>query len=142
MQFAVDCCRRTASAWSGVLFVANRCLRFDGAAKNANTPFKKIIHFTLYKDRLQIEKDGPDQFSLGEGDLEIVSSVLEAALRKGQSAGVARWREGDRDRGGRHFVGTRAFSSSNQGRKSLAIMPKRSREIPRAGRDSRDPEAL
>lgn len=68
---------------SGTLFITNKRLLFNGAAKNVNTPFKKIIHFTLYKDGLQIEKDtGRDQFFLGQGDLEIISGVLEAALRK------------------------------------------------------------
>ena len=73
---------------SGVLYITNKRLLFNGAAKNANTPFKKIIHFTLYKDGLQIEKEtGRDQFYLGAGDLEVVSGVLEAALQKAQSAG-------------------------------------------------------
>jgi len=58
---------------SGVLYITNKRLLFNGAAKNANTPFKKVIHFTLYKDGLQIEKEtGRDQFYLGAGDLEVL----------------------------------------------------------------------
>jgi hypothetical protein len=72
---------------AGVLYITNKRLLFNGAAKNVNTPFKKIIHFTLYKDGLQIEKEtGRDQFYLGEGDLESISAILESALRKAQSA--------------------------------------------------------
>ena len=67
---------------SGVLYITNKRLLFDGKLKSVQTPFKKIIKFTLYKDGIQIEKEtGRDQFCLGSGDLELISEVLESALR-------------------------------------------------------------
>jgi hypothetical protein len=67
---------------SGVLYITNKRLLFNGAFKNVQTPFKKIIHFTLHKDGIQIEKEtGRDQFYLGSGDLELISEVLESSLR-------------------------------------------------------------
>ncbi len=67
---------------SGVLYITNKRLLFDGGSKTVQTPFKKIIKFTLYKDGIQIEKEtGRDQFYLGSDDLELISQVLESALR-------------------------------------------------------------
>jgi hypothetical protein len=67
---------------SGTLYITNKRLLFNGASKNLNVPFKKIIHFTLYRDGLQIEKEaGRDQYFLGEGDLELIGIILESALR-------------------------------------------------------------
>ena len=67
---------------SGVLYITNKRLLFDGKLKSVQTPFKKIIKFTLYKDGIQIEKEtGRDQFYLGSGDLELISEVLESVLR-------------------------------------------------------------
>lgn len=58
---------------------------FNGLKKSTSIPLKKVIHFTLYKDALQIEKDtGRDQFFRGEGDLEILGAILDAALRAGR----------------------------------------------------------
>lgn len=67
---------------SGVLYVTNKRLLFNGAARNVATALKKVIHFTVHKDGIQIEKDtGRDQYFIGSGDLELVSEVLETALR-------------------------------------------------------------
>lgn len=67
---------------SGVLYITNKRLIFNGALKNVNIPFKKIIHFTVYQDGIRIEKEtGRDQNFSGSGDLELVSEVLESALR-------------------------------------------------------------
>lgn len=67
---------------SGKLYITNKRLLFNGSAKNVNTPFKKIIHFTIYGDGIQIEKEsGRDQYFLGSGDLELIGEVLETALR-------------------------------------------------------------
>lgn len=66
----------------GVLYITNKRLLFNGASKSINTPLKKIIHFTVFKDGIQVEKEtGRDQFYLGGNDLELISEVLEAALR-------------------------------------------------------------
>ena len=51
---------------SGVLYITNRRLVFNGASKNVSTPFKKIIHFTLHKDGIQIEKDRDETSSSWE----------------------------------------------------------------------------
>lgn len=70
---------------SGVLYITNKRLLFNGAAKNLNTPLKKIIHFTTFGDGLQIEKEsGRDQYFLGAGDLELIGGVLESVLRIGK----------------------------------------------------------
>jgi hypothetical protein len=70
---------------AGVLYITNKRLLFNGALKNVNIPFKKVIHFTVYKDGIRIEKDtGRDQLFLGSGDLELISEVLESALRATQ----------------------------------------------------------
>jgi hypothetical protein len=67
---------------SGTLYITNKRLLFNGSRRSVNTQLKKIIHFTAYQDGIQIEKDsGRDQFFLGSGDLELVSEILESALR-------------------------------------------------------------
>ena len=67
---------------AGTLLITNKRLLFNGANKNANTPLKRVIHFTLYKDGIQIEKDsGRDQIFKGEGDIELIGLILEAVLR-------------------------------------------------------------
>jgi len=72
---------------SGTLYITNKRLLFNGALKSVQTPLKKIIHFTLYNDGLQIEKDsGRDQFFAGQGDLEMIGTILESALRIQQQA--------------------------------------------------------
>jgi envelope transporter Tic110 len=68
---------------SGTLLITNKRLLFNGARKNVSLPLNRIIHFTLYKDAVQIEKDsGKDQYFKGSGDLELIGAVLEACLRQ------------------------------------------------------------
>jgi hypothetical protein len=72
---------------NGTLYATNKRLLFNGAGKNLNVPYKKIIQFTLYKDGLKIEKEsGRGQYFLGSGDLELLGAILETAMR--QSAGA------------------------------------------------------
>lgn len=68
---------------AGVLYVTNRRLLFDGGRKTTAILFRRIIRFTVFADGLKIEKDaGKDQyFMTGEGDLEILGAVLDAAMR-------------------------------------------------------------
>ena len=67
---------------SGTLYITNKRLLFNGAAKNQNVPFKKIVQFTAYKDGLEIEKvSGRDQYFIGSGDIELIGAILESALR-------------------------------------------------------------
>jgi hypothetical protein len=71
---------------TGTLFITSKRLVFNGQSKNATVPFKKIIHFTLYQDGLQIEKEsGRDPYFLGEGDVELIGVILEAALEAYQA---------------------------------------------------------
>src|SRR5712692_8153618 len=42
---------------SGTLLVTNKRLLFNGSRKNVSVPLKRVIHFTLFKDAIQIEKD-------------------------------------------------------------------------------------
>jgi hypothetical protein len=66
---------------TGVLYLTSKRLVFNGQSKNLSVPYKKIIHFTLYKDGVQIEKDsGRDPYFMGEGDVELLGVTLEAAL--------------------------------------------------------------
>jgi len=68
---------------SGTLLITNKRLLFNGAKKNVSLPLYRIIHFTLYGDAIQIEKDsGKDQYFKGTGDLELIGAVLEACLRQ------------------------------------------------------------
>ena len=42
-----------------------------------------MIHFTLFKDAIQFEKDsGKDQFFMGSGDIELIGAILDACLRQ------------------------------------------------------------
>jgi hypothetical protein len=68
---------------SGQLLVTNKRLLFNGAKKNVSLPLKRVIHFTLFNDAIQIEKDsGRDLFFKGAGDLELIGAILEACLRQ------------------------------------------------------------
>lgn len=64
---------------SGTLYITNKRLLFNGAAKNLSVPFKKIVQFTVYKDSLQIEKEsGRDQYFIGSDDIELIGAILES----------------------------------------------------------------
>jgi hypothetical protein len=68
---------------AGTLLVTNKRLLFNGTKKNMSLPLKRIIHFTLYSNAIQIEKDsGKDQYFKGTGDLELLGVTLEACLRQ------------------------------------------------------------
>jgi len=68
---------------AGTLYVTNKRLLFNGARKNSSLPLKRVIHFALFSDAIQIEKDsGRDQFFKGSGDLELIGAILEACLRQ------------------------------------------------------------
>jgi len=67
----------------GTLYITNKRLLFNGRTKNFALPLKRLLHFTLYSDAIQIEKDsGRDQFFKGEGDTELLGAILEACLRQ------------------------------------------------------------
>ena len=68
---------------AGTLYVTNKRLLFNAAARNLNVPYKKVIAFTMYADGVQVEKDtGRDQYFLGSRDLELLGAVLDAAIGK------------------------------------------------------------
>ena len=51
---------------SGVLYISNKRLLFNGTNKNVSLQLKRILHFTLYADGIRIEKDsGRDQVLYG-----------------------------------------------------------------------------
>jgi hypothetical protein len=66
----------------GTLFITNKRLLFHGAKKTTTVALKKVIAFTVHADGLKIEKDtGKPQYYVGSGDLELVGSILDAALK-------------------------------------------------------------
>ena len=68
---------------SGTLLITNKRLLFNGAKRNVSLPLKRVIHFTLFSDTIQIEKDsGKDQYFKGTRDLELIGAVLEVCLRQ------------------------------------------------------------
>ncbi len=67
---------------TGTLYITNKRLLFNGAGKNFNVPYKKVVQFTAYKDGLKIERDsGRDQYFIGSGDIELLTAILETCLR-------------------------------------------------------------
>lgn len=68
---------------SGILLITNKRLLFNGGKKNVSLPLKRVIHFTLFNDAIQIEKDsGRDLFFKGTGDIELIGAILDACLRQ------------------------------------------------------------
>lgn len=71
------------SIGSGTLLITNKRLLFNGRTRNVSLPLTRIVHFALFTDGLQIEKDrGKDQFFRGAGDLELTGAILETCLRQ------------------------------------------------------------
>ena len=67
---------------AGILFITSKRLLFNGTKKSTSIPLRRVIHFTLYSDAIQIEKDsGRDEFFKGDGDVELMGLILEAVLR-------------------------------------------------------------
>jgi hypothetical protein len=68
---------------SGVLYVTNRRLLFDGSKQSRTFELTKIINFTPYRDGLGIERDrGKDQMFQfeGEGEGELAAMILGTLL--------------------------------------------------------------
>lgn len=68
---------------TGVLYITNRRLLFDGGRQSRTFELSKIINFTPYRDGLAIERDrGKDQMFQFEGDVELAAMILGAALAR------------------------------------------------------------
>lgn len=66
---------------TGTLYVTNKRLLFDGAAKNRSIPYQKVIGFTMYTDGVQVHRDtGRDPCFLGDGDLETLGAILDVVI--------------------------------------------------------------
>ena len=69
----------------GPLFVTNKRVFIQGEHKKTSMPLSKLIHFTVFSDGLQIQKDtGKDIFVTGEADWEVAGACLDAAARAGR----------------------------------------------------------
>jgi hypothetical protein len=69
----------------GPLYVTNKRIFIQGAHKKTSMPLSKLLHFTVFSDGLQIQKDaGKDIFVTGDADWEIAGACLDAAARAGR----------------------------------------------------------
>jgi hypothetical protein len=71
---------------SGVLYITNKRVLFDGLKKTTSINLNKILNYKLYQDALVIEKDsGKDQIFEFASDAEILGAVLEYVLAETRS---------------------------------------------------------
>jgi hypothetical protein len=69
--------RRHATKLAGQLSKSTR------RAVETTVQLNKIIHFTVYSDGLQVQKEsGKDIYLLGEGDWQVAGACLDAAARQ------------------------------------------------------------
>jgi tellurite resistance protein len=65
------------------VFITSKKVFLKGLRKNTSIPLGKVIHFTVYSDGLQLEKEsGKDVYLVGSGDWELAGACLDAASRK------------------------------------------------------------
>jgi hypothetical protein len=63
-----------------LVLITNKRLLFSGAIRNSNIPLKRVIYFTLYRHRLEIETDsGPDQIYKDESELGWVERIRQGS---------------------------------------------------------------
>ncbi len=68
---------------AGAFYLTNKKILIQGARKNTSVPLGKVVHFTVYTDGLQIQKEtGKDIYLTGQADWEIAGACLDAAARK------------------------------------------------------------
>ena len=66
----------------GTLYATSKRLILDGSRKTTSIPYSKIINVTRYDDGIVTEKDtGKDQVFRCDGDVEVFSVILSAAMR-------------------------------------------------------------
>ena len=66
----------------GAFFITSKRVLIQGHRKKTSIPLTKVIHFTVYSDGLQIQKDsGRDVYVTGTGDWEIAGACLDAVAR-------------------------------------------------------------
>jgi tellurite resistance protein len=69
----------------GPLYVTSKRVLIIGAHKKTSMPLSKLLHFTVFSDGMQIQKDaGKDIFVTGEADWEVAGACLDAAARAGR----------------------------------------------------------
>lgn len=67
---------------SGSLHLTNKRVLVQGTRKNTSVNLTKVIHFTVYSDGLQIQKEtGKDLYLTGEADWEVAGACLDFAAR-------------------------------------------------------------
>jgi tellurite resistance protein len=67
----------------GNVYITSKKLLIQGARKKTSVSLGKIIHFTVFTDGLQIQKEtGKDIWVVGDADCQIAGACLEAAARK------------------------------------------------------------
>jgi tellurite resistance protein len=65
------------------VYITSKKVFLKGLRKNISIPLTKVVHFTVYNDGLQIEKEsGKDAYLIGSGDWEIAGACLDAAARR------------------------------------------------------------
>jgi len=66
----------------GDFYVTNKKIFFQGLRKNTSIALGKIVHFQIYSDGIQIDKQsGKDMYVNGPGEWEVAGACIEAALR-------------------------------------------------------------
>lgn len=66
---------------AGALFLTSKRVLIQGTRKKTSIPLQKLIHFTIYNDGLQLQKEtGKDVYLTGEADWELAGACLESAV--------------------------------------------------------------
>jgi hypothetical protein len=66
---------------AGSFYITNKRVLILGARKKTSVTLSKLVHFTIYSDGLQLEKDtGKDIYVTGSSDWELAGAVLESAI--------------------------------------------------------------
>jgi hypothetical protein len=65
------------------VYITSKKVFLKGLKKGTSIPLTKVVHFIVYSDGLQIEKEsGKDVYLIGSGDWEMAGACLDAATRK------------------------------------------------------------
>ena len=66
----------------GAFYVTNKRIFIQGHRKKTSVPLAKLVHFTVYSDGLQLQKEsGKDVYVTGAADWEIAGACIDAASR-------------------------------------------------------------
>lgn len=68
---------------AGNFWLSNQRLGYIGARKHLTLPYNKILSFELYKDGLNIRKEGKETpYIIGLADVEVPAAILSAILNQ------------------------------------------------------------